>query len=214
MSACLLNLGSLDCDRKCYDTARDWIEQALDLARNTGDLVGAANCLNNLGVVLIELKEHLQAARNLEEARQLYEKAGVTSGVAFCKYNMGLIYFERAEMERATGYLLESLDLRISAGDRRGVVESLELACAAAASVLPPGVLSTLVAATSNGRDKLHMPRSDRRTDELTTLAVVELRAADPDYYANVLHGNGLTLEEAVDLFKAHLRNDSPILKY
>ena len=214
MSACLLNLGSLDCDRKSYDTARAWIEQALALARDAGDLVGTANCLNNLGVVLIELHEHLQAARNLEEARHLYEKAGVTSGVAFCKYNMGLIYFERAEMERATRYLLESLELRVAAGDRRGVVESLELACAASASVLPPGVLSTLVGAITNAREQYHMPRSDRRTDELTTLAIVELRAADPDYYANVLYGKRLTLPEAVDLLNAQLKHDSPILKH
>ncbi len=207
MAACLLNLGSLECDAKNFERAREWMEQALDLSRRSGDPILIANCLNNLGVVCIELLQHLQAARYLDEATLQYGRVSNTAGVAFCKYNMGLIYYERNDMHRAIELLLHSLEIRNSVGDKRGAVESMELLCAAASSLLPANLIKCLLVTLRLARRMLSMPAVHRRSDVLIELEQKMAREPSQNADEEFVSGMQLSLDEAASLLLSELKS-------
>ena len=69
----LTNLGYYYSQRKKYDLAVDYLEQALSWARSNGDRIGEAKALSGLGAIKMEQKDYKGAINTLEDSIEVYE---------------------------------------------------------------------------------------------------------------------------------------------
>jgi len=106
-------------------TAREQVQDALELYRDQSDRYGEAGCLNLLGLVLMNdgalgaAREHYQ--RSLEIRRDLGHRAGEAKSL----HNLGLTAGRLGEHERARDYQQRSLEIYRELGDRNGEAKSL-----------------------------------------------------------------------------------------
>ena len=68
-----INLGYYYSQRKKYDLAIDYLEQALSWARSNGDRIGEAKALSELGAIKIKQKDYKSATKTLESSIGIYE---------------------------------------------------------------------------------------------------------------------------------------------
>ncbi|MCC0177012.1 CHAT domain-containing protein [Waterburya agarophytonicola K14] len=69
----LTNLGYYYTQRKKYDLARDYLEQALSWAKSNGDRLGEAKALSGLGAIEMELADYQGASQTLESSIKIFE---------------------------------------------------------------------------------------------------------------------------------------------
>jgi PAS domain S-box-containing protein len=107
------------------ETAINYAEQAIKLAKEIEFVNGEAKALNNIGVVY-----HLQgtfdkALQNYEAAAVLYKKSGNTKGLANVAGNMASVYQAKGNSALALEYYTHSIELAKKAGDKQRVAISL-----------------------------------------------------------------------------------------
>ncbi|MCA8945597.1 MAG: tetratricopeptide repeat protein [Planctomycetes bacterium] len=119
-AGCYLNLGALFYRASRIDDAERWAQQALALARETGDLDRQGAALGNLAMVE-------NARRNAERAIALYEESiairrevGATRAEALVLYNLGIQYSQLGRYDEARQCYQRSLRLQRETGDRPG----------------------------------------------------------------------------------------------
>ncbi|HEY7834797.1 MAG TPA: tetratricopeptide repeat protein [Ktedonobacterales bacterium] len=101
------------------DTAAGaWLEQAVELAREGGDLQTAAYALNSLGVTAMHQGDLARARALLEESLAYLRAVGEPRGIASTLVNLGLVAFFQGDLEQAEASLSEALALTRQAGDR------------------------------------------------------------------------------------------------
>ncbi len=108
-------------------TAR--MEQALALARETGDGTMAANALRNLGTIAKDEGEHARAGKLHAEARVLSESLGDRAGVSSSLINLADIALATGSYAEAETFARESVELARELGHEvREVMSLLNLA--------------------------------------------------------------------------------------
>jgi predicted ATPase len=117
--------GSLAQNMGEYVEARAWHQQAVDLARVTGDQPGVARALNDLGWVAWRQGDY-EAARALShESLALHRQLGDEGGVAHALNNLGWVAHHQGDYVGAEAFHRQSLSLREARGDARAIGFSL-----------------------------------------------------------------------------------------
>jgi tetratricopeptide (TPR) repeat protein/transcriptional regulator with XRE-family HTH domain len=100
-------------------------EEALAVARRTGDLPGQATALNDLGMAHDRLGRHAEGTACLRESLALFRDLGDLRGEAAALFNLALSHLWQGRHEEAVAALVAGVDLYRRLGDRVGQAVSL-----------------------------------------------------------------------------------------
>lgn len=109
----LSNLGALMGLQGAYQASHDHIEQALALARQTGQRALVGSLLQNLAATTLRLGQYARATRRFEEALSLARSLGDRRTEAVCYRNLGYLYFLQGQFGSAWNTLEEALELAL-----------------------------------------------------------------------------------------------------
>jgi adenylate cyclase len=121
----LVKLGNVRECQGTYNLARNCFEEALGLAKRSGDRVAATGALNGLGWVAVKKGEYGEAQRFCEEALQQAESYGDQSAAALAMRRLGVIARRQGDCEQAVVRYRASLALYQEMGDREGEIGCL-----------------------------------------------------------------------------------------
>ena len=161
------NLGWLACARQHYDAAQEWCRLALAVARPRGDAWPIAVALIHLATALIQLGQLAAARSHLEEALVLRLQLGETAGTGRTLALLGRVAHAEGRVREARSLHADGLRLRRDAGDRIGVVESLEGIAELGAAAGHMERMVQLVGAASAERRRLRTPSSPMDRERL-----------------------------------------------
>ena len=117
----LNELGIAYRSRSEYPTAKHYLEQALDLAKDDEELrYLKANTLHELGVSYANQGKVAKAIAFYEESLELKEKIGDVQGKAATLHCLAIIYATQGEVAKAIAFYQQSLELKEQIGDSRG----------------------------------------------------------------------------------------------
>jgi predicted ATPase/class 3 adenylate cyclase len=99
--------------------ARAWYDEALELARGSGDLSRIANAIYNLGFTYGLNREDADRARELStEAVELYRKLGDEDGIARAEWGLATTEFFFRDYQRGIGLANHALEIFRRHGDQ------------------------------------------------------------------------------------------------
>ena len=110
MAGSLNNLGVIMYLQGDYDTARDYYQQCLSLARDIGHKHGTASILNNLGDVLYMQGDYTTARDYYQQSLALFRDGGNKHEIANSLSSLVVLAFEQ-DTPQLLAYLRESLYL-------------------------------------------------------------------------------------------------------
>jgi non-specific serine/threonine protein kinase len=117
----LVGAGLLAADCGGHERARAFLEEAVSITQNLGDLPGLAESLNDLGLSELLAGQFSRARSLLETSLALERELGDQRGAAYTLNNLGMLArYQRASAE-ATAYLEEALQLFNRLDDPRGI---------------------------------------------------------------------------------------------
>ena len=102
-----------------YETAVDFYEQALNLAREIGDKQSEGRWLGNLGNTHYFLGNYQKAIDYYQSALNIAKEIGDKQGEGSWLGNLGLAYDSLSDHPKAIGYDEQALDLAREIGDKR-----------------------------------------------------------------------------------------------
>jgi eukaryotic-like serine/threonine-protein kinase len=120
LSLTLIDLAALLNDT--FGRARDALpilQEALTIARDTGNRNLEARALNNIGSLYMSQGQYSDAQTYFERALELREKAKAPQEMADTLHNLGETYTRMGRYEQALQQFVRALELRRSANDRR-----------------------------------------------------------------------------------------------
>jgi len=118
-----------------YREAQKYYNQALEIARRSGQQVRVASALNDLGTIFSNQGEYEDALSYFEQSRSLFEKAASPQDVANAHYNEGIVYQRLEQFPKAISSFnrcieisakIGSLGLTMMAEEGIGAVEHAE----------------------------------------------------------------------------------------
>jgi predicted ATPase len=109
-----------DCAR-----AQELYEQALVLARESGDPESIGRTLANLAITLRDRGEYAAAAAAGAEALELFRRIDDAKLVSLALLNLGAILFDGGDERGAAARFAECLELKRAVGDRFGIANAL-----------------------------------------------------------------------------------------
>lgn len=101
-----------------FPEARQFAQQAWELAEEGGDRAGAAEAQKTLGIVHAILGEYERARRFFAHSGEVYRTLGDRAGEASCVGNVGLVYLYQGDAERARDSFRRTLQLSRSEENR------------------------------------------------------------------------------------------------
>jgi len=104
-----------------YITARQRLEESLEIWRKLGDKKGLATVINNLGWIAAQLGELISASELSEESLTLHGELRDKRGMAVAFNNLAAVAYTQSEFALARSLQEKSLNLRQEIGDERGV---------------------------------------------------------------------------------------------
>jgi predicted ATPase len=108
-----------------FEEARQYLLEALDLARQHNDRAGEADSLHNLGTVLYFLGNHEDAQLHLEQAREIRHILGNRRDEAISLNNLAGVYHALGDFAQAKIFSEQALSIYQSIGDRRNEAQGL-----------------------------------------------------------------------------------------
>jgi predicted ATPase/transcriptional regulator with XRE-family HTH domain len=114
MSEALWRLGWLNATTKgSYPTAQSYLQQSLDLLRETGNQAGIALVLDKLGYVTFHLGEYPESEQYYGESLALFKEIGDRLGTAMAVGGLGLVAwgYGGTRLNEAKRFFEESLDI-------------------------------------------------------------------------------------------------------
>ena len=122
----LNELGIAYRSRSEYPTAKYYLEQALDLAKDEEELrYLKANTLQELGISYANQGEVGKALQFYQESLELKEKIGNLQGKAATFHNLAIIYANQGEVAKAIALYEKSLELQEKIGNVQGKAATL-----------------------------------------------------------------------------------------
>jgi tetratricopeptide (TPR) repeat protein len=121
----LNELGIAHRSRSEYTTAKFYLEQALDLAKDEELRYLKANTLYELGIIYANQGEVAKAIALYEESLELEEKTGDVQGKAATLHCLAIIYATQGEVAKAIAFYQESLELEEKIGNVQGKAATL-----------------------------------------------------------------------------------------
>ena len=115
---CYVNLGCTYSFLGEYDSAKEYQEKALAIARKIGHRETEAKCYVNRGRVFQGLCEYNKAKEHQEKALAIAEQIGDRETEAKCYLNLGCIFWFLAEYDKAKKYLNKAIAIGEKIGDR------------------------------------------------------------------------------------------------
>lgn len=115
----LANLGNTYKKFKEYSESSKYLERALNMSEEIGDLKGVECRLGNLGTLLIEQDHFEEAIKKFEQALEIAEKIGDKTSVCIHSGNMGLAYIDCKKYPKAIKLLEKSIDLAVEIGNKK-----------------------------------------------------------------------------------------------
>jgi predicted ATPase len=125
LAKALNGAGVLADSRGDWETAAQFHERSLAIARRLGDLSGMAWSLNNLGVVAINQGDFPRARTLLEENLEIAERTGDRASIATALIDLGQVAFHESNYERARAHWRRSLSLFRDLGDESHLARCL-----------------------------------------------------------------------------------------
>ncbi|MFA6086686.1 tetratricopeptide repeat protein [Mucilaginibacter sp.] len=101
------------------DSALIYAQQALTIARNTGNIVGEANSLNRAGVVLWKNGKYDRALHFLINSLKIREKNDDLRGQVASLNNIGILYSDQNDNKKALFYHFKAKAIAESLQDRK-----------------------------------------------------------------------------------------------
>jgi serine phosphatase RsbU (regulator of sigma subunit)/Tfp pilus assembly protein PilF len=120
----LSNLGIIYTDRKDYEEALDYLDQALKLKLKYEPSDVSKNYIN-IGVALERIGDSLDALNHYKKALKAARDVNDLIDMSTATNNIGSWYFHKKDYPRAASYLKEAVDLCFEAGDDAGAAWSL-----------------------------------------------------------------------------------------
>lgn len=108
------------------ETARDYVQQSLDIRRQIGDLWGMAIALFTLGMIAEWGEAFAEARRYYQESLELRQKLKDVNGAAYCMQNVGRMAYRLGDRDTARRLLHQSLELLREIGAPHGGPDALE----------------------------------------------------------------------------------------
>ncbi|MEG4577708.1 tetratricopeptide repeat protein [Microcoleus sp. N3A4] len=117
----LNDLGVAYRSRSEYKTAKYYLEQALDLAKDDEDFISLkANTLHELGWIQNDWGNPKEAIAFYQQSLELEEKIGDVQGKAATLHQLAGIYANQGDVEKAIAFYQQSLELKEKIGNLRG----------------------------------------------------------------------------------------------
>ena len=123
-AVCLATLGGLAVNRGDHQQARELLNEALAVARETGDRFHISLWLYNLGVLACTTGDFEQARVVLEECVTVSRAQGKWSAAGALQ-QLGWVRHAQGQHEQARSLLMESVDLHREFEDKLGVARTL-----------------------------------------------------------------------------------------
>ena len=98
---------------------KEFMEQALNLNRKTGDRYCEGGCLINLGVVYQAQGDYSEAINKINQALSIFEEIGNQDGEMVCLANLGQLHLILTDFQQAFIYNQKALSLVKELKDRR-----------------------------------------------------------------------------------------------
>ena len=118
-------LGYIARERSLYEVAREYVEEALVLARESGDRSGVTYGLEALAAIALEQGKYAEAEERITESLVLARDLGDNWEVARVLWLWALAVLSMGNYSLARTFLEESLILRQGSGDKRGLAYTL-----------------------------------------------------------------------------------------
>lgn len=106
-----------------YPEARDYAQQALQLARESGDAAGIASSLTSLGTIGWQTGSYQEARACIEESLSINRSLGDRNGEAKNLNRLGTISEHLHDYVAGEAYLQASLDIMRAIGNRSGTAD-------------------------------------------------------------------------------------------
>lgn len=184
--------------------ARAFLEDAVALNRETGDMARLAASLANLGQLESSLGRWDRAMVVVQEALQLDRQYGSPFGVAAGQSTLALSTLRAGRPREARDLVCDMLDYVASSGNTAFFVNTLELAAAIVAALDDPPLSARLLGAAMAVRHESGMQISEQEAgllDELLGPARESATAAEWDAW--LAAGRALPQPEALALLRS-----------
>ena len=122
----LNDLGEAYSQGQQYQSAQDYHQRALDIAREIGSNRGQAASLSGLGQTFYRMEQHQQALDYFEQALSLWQTLGDQQEQAIALSQMGHSYYRLANYRQAVDYFEQALPLWQALGEREQEADSLD----------------------------------------------------------------------------------------
>ena len=103
------------------DSAIQYAEQGVELAKNINYNKGLANCYNIIGIGYTYLGSFTLSIQNYKKALKIYEEIGDKKGICRSYNNIGIVHQYQGNYLPAIEYLQKSLGIFSEIGDKKGM---------------------------------------------------------------------------------------------
>jgi predicted ATPase len=180
------------------DEALGMHEQAVQLARASGDRWSLVRALNELGNVLLIRGEFDAAAGTLAEALAISREVGLPDATGRVLTNLGLAVLSRGDAEKAAGHLREALTLFATTGSVAAWAALLGLA-AVANTIDNPRRAARLLGASNHVAEEVGLSREAYEASLYeNTLAAVHASLGDQAAAQLFAEGEKMLRNEAI----------------
>lgn len=113
----LILLAKISSHQGKYESASEYIEQAMTTATDNNDKLSVAKTLDALGILYLDMGNFLQAAEQHKKAFTMFVQLKSVKGVIACANSLASVYSKSAKYEDAIPYYFQALALAESEND-------------------------------------------------------------------------------------------------
>lgn len=118
-------IGIADMYLRDYVSAKDLLNQVLDLNIQKENVVEIANSLHQLATLYLYMREYDDAKRLFIQAFILQQKIGNTAGIGAALHGLGNVCLNQSYFDSATTLFNEALEIRQKINDNSGIIATL-----------------------------------------------------------------------------------------
>jgi CHAT domain-containing protein/tetratricopeptide (TPR) repeat protein len=108
-----------------YDRAKNYYQQALEVAKEIKNRQGESNALNNLGNIYQSLGQYKNAGDFYQRSLEIYKELGDVQGEGNILNNLGIVYRSLEQNDKAEKLYQQALQISERIGSKQGKVNAL-----------------------------------------------------------------------------------------